>query len=130
MATETLKALCAKFKIKLTFSEDTSPHEDWPAGSSHYIVTLELRGRKIRTKYGQGPALCHDPRVEDVLGSLLLDGRMGQEAFADFCNELGYDADSRKAYASWEECVTVNHRLDTWFADGELRERFERSEQP
>ena len=42
----------------------------------------------------------------DVLYSLVSDARAGTETFDDFCSNYGYDTDSRKAYATWQQCQT------------------------
>lgn len=39
-----------------------------------------------------------------VCHSLILDGQCGEDTFADFCANCGYDEDSRSALATYEAC--------------------------
>ena len=83
---------------------DERPDGDtWPPGSRHYFVTLCIPHHKpqLNTWYSMGSALKGEPNIPDVLESLVLDARCGTESFRNFCDDLGYDEDSRKAYATW-----------------------------
>lgn len=51
------------------------------------------------------------PTLPAVLTSLLLDARVGQMTFEEFCDEFGDDRDSRKAYAGWQACQNAMHAL-------------------
>ena len=50
------------------------------------------------------------PKIEsesDLLGALscfVSDAMSGKDSFEDFCSELGYDSDSRKAYKIFKAC--------------------------
>ena len=61
------------------------------------------------------------PSPAAVLYCLLSDATVGSELFADFCAELGYDEDSRRALAIYEACqkTAVQMRMFT----GEEREK-------
>lgn len=61
------------------------------------------------------------PSAASVLYCLLSDASFGTELFVDFCSALGYDEDSRKALATYEECqkIAVQMRMFT----SEERER-------
>jgi hypothetical protein len=48
--------------------------------------------------------LVHAPIIDDVLFSLAMDASFALETFRDFCENLGYDEDSRKALNSYVEC--------------------------
>ena len=58
-----------------------------------------------------GPAWSDTPSVYDVLECLFSDASAGQETFESFCEEYGYNSDSRKAYATWEKCVKTDRKL-------------------
>ena len=45
-----------------------------------------------------------EPNLADVMHCLLLDGRCSEGTFEDFCSELGYDSDSRKALETYLAC--------------------------
>lgn len=58
-----------------------------------------FRGLGLRKK-GRPTA----PHAADVLYALLLDSDAAQMTFATWCNEYGYDADSRKALDTYLAC--------------------------
>lgn len=68
----------------------------------------------LTTPWKQGVGITDDPEAADVLASIVMDARLGAESFEDFCGELGYDTDSRKAYASWEDCKRQAEKYE-WF---------------
>lgn len=47
------------------------------------------------------------PDLAGVLYSLISDSQAGSETFKSFCDEFGYDSDSRSAFATWEKCVEI-----------------------
>lgn len=51
------------------------------------------------------------PRVRDVLYSLASDASCSRESFKDFCSNLGYDEDSRKALSMYLSCQESEHKL-------------------
>lgn len=79
-----------------------------------------LSAGKIETAYRSGTGITNDPSVADVFSALLSDADLGSQEFAEFASELGYDEDSRKAYAIWEECRDVFDRFATMFTEAEL----------
>lgn len=50
-------------------------------------------------------AAIPQPSAVDIMYSLVSDAQCGDNTFADFCVEFGYDSDSRKAEATWRACV-------------------------
>lgn len=62
-------------------------------------------GDKMRKIYVKKPSPA------SVLYSLLSDASCGAELFADFCAEMGYDEDSRKALAVYEACQKIAGQL-------------------
>lgn len=76
------------------------------------------------------PILCAKLRVppaHDVVSALFVDAST-VEAAADFegwCSDLGYDTDSRKAYADWEACHKAKADLARLIPDGHLRATLE-----
>ena len=51
------------------------------------------------------------PKLEDILECLIMDIQASQGSFDDFCDEFGYDSDSRKAFSIWEKCCENNKKL-------------------
>lgn len=77
-----------------------------------------MGGEVRRNALGPGKdaiAIPRAPTLLDVLGSLSLDCRLGDQLFEDFCDDLGYDRDSRKAEASWRQCQTMHYELRNLF---------------
>ena len=44
------------------------------------------------------------PKIAEALNCLLLDGMAFDRGFDDWCTDLGYDSDSRKALAAYDAC--------------------------
>lgn len=84
------------------------------AGAPKYLE-MAFKGAKVVKTYVKKPS----PAA--VLYCLLSDAAAGSELFADFCAELGYDEDSRRALAIYEACqkTAVQMRMFT----GEEREK-------
>lgn len=51
------------------------------------------------------------PSAADVLHSLLMDSQAREQSFADWCADLGYDADSIKALNTYNACVATDNQL-------------------
>lgn len=101
------KQFCEKHQIRATVANGHNPHlaYDMPAGSCHYHVTL-YRGRVhpnnriLCVPFSMGPALCREPTAAEALDCLASDAAGYENASGDFdawCEEYGYDNDSRQA---------------------------------
>ena len=77
---------------------------EWNRAASHWRVTVSLAGRRMTVYYSQGSAHTAPPRPADVLCCLQLDASGADQAFESWCGDCGLDADSRKAYSTWEAC--------------------------
>lgn len=64
------------------------------------------------------------PKLADVIYSLLMDGSayFDAQTFEDWCNEYGYDTDSRKAETIWKACDEIGRNLARAFNTQELEE--------
>lgn len=51
------------------------------------------------------------PKLTDVLECLEADASLGEMLFKDFCDDLGYDTDSRKALEIYESCQDTAIKL-------------------
>lgn len=85
-------------------SEGAEAREGWHAGASHYLVTLTCGAFDIEVPFSMGSAHTEEPTALDVLAAPLVDAQCGEYDFDEFCDNLGYDTDSRKAFAAWEAC--------------------------
>lgn len=120
MTTE-LETLVAKLGIKVT-SKYIGPKNDamWK-GANEYQVTLSYKRKKLTTSFYQGSALTNDPSASDVLYCLASDASVSA-SFEDWCGEMGYDYDSRRMYAVWEECRAMKAKLER-FIGSEIIEK-------
>jgi hypothetical protein len=88
-------------------------------GKSYYgTSTFQPRGSiDIGGGWCARPTGEPSPTLGDVLSSLLQDAQCGSETFEDFCDNLGYDKDSRKAEAIWRECQSCLGAMVRAFGD-------------
>lgn len=59
------------------------------------------------------------------LGCLFGDSELGSDLFEDFCINLGYDSDSRKAFGIYSACQKTKIRLRELFSDSQQAEILE-----
>ena len=105
-----LQTLCEQVKITLKPGAATKTFND--PGAHHYRVTLEYKGRKLPdVEFHTGSGWKVDPSARDVLDCLLSDAESGAETFDDFCANLGYDTDSRKALNQYLECHAIGAKV-------------------
>ena len=93
---------------------------------NHYKVTIKrkfkLNGNHIDTRYGfrrmtllfsQGLGIQGEPTLESVLGCLLSDSFSfsNGDTFKDFCENYGYDYDSRKAEKTFKATIKQTSKL-------------------
>jgi hypothetical protein len=92
-------------------------------------TTRRNRGQDVRwNHFGPGKDALATPRaptLKDVLGSLASDCQLGDQLFEDFCGDLGYDVDSRKAHATWEACQQMHYELRSLFGHARYQEFIE-----
>lgn len=62
------------------------------------------------------------PPAAGVLYSLLSDARFGESNFHDFCDELGYDADSIKHLNIYNACCETLKQMRSFFTNVERNE--------
>jgi hypothetical protein len=62
------------------------------------------------------------PTLQDVMYSLLMDSSAMDETFSSWCNNVGYDDDSIKAFETYQACVKIGQALSKVFTPAELQE--------
>ena len=77
--------------------DDGTPRKDWRVG-------VTMNGRTEYFDYHTGEGCNGAPAPTDVIICLAGDARDGGELFADFCGNLGYEADSRRALDTYLAC--------------------------
>jgi hypothetical protein len=119
------------WKVEVLHSGRSILHTDYRQGLGHIpgykpsryvsmfaaeVLSHTMQNGKVPThqqpyiaKAGKMP----DPKIEDVLYSLLLDGSADFDAqrFEDWCGYFGYDTDSRKAERIYGECLRTGQAL-------------------
>jgi hypothetical protein len=96
---------------------DRNPNMDSSDRMDHYKCKLSRRfgnvQRAMTVYFSMGLALCREPTVEDVLDCLASDASTVDNAksFEDWCSELGYDTDSRKAERTYRACERQREKL-------------------
>lgn len=80
------------------------------------------RGARVPQGYGRTVHEAHllaectepiPPTLRDVLSCLRSDAQTVEhgQTFEEWCEDLGYDTDSRRAHRSYGECIQSRHRL-------------------
>lgn len=82
-----------------------------------YTVTLTVGDVTESFTWRQGLGVESEPTVGDVLDALVMDAEAGSLDFDEFCDTYGYDHDSRKAYATWEQCGVIGQQLENLFGE-------------
>jgi hypothetical protein len=83
-----------------------------------WTVTLKFEKRQMSIPFFQGYGHNgKEPELKSVLSSLVSDWNCGKDDFEDFCSNLGYDQDSRKAESTWKACRASGTKLEKLFGD-------------
>lgn len=104
-------------KWRITLSRgDRHMSFDYRTGTGHRRVplnkftagkfTTEAKSRPEK-KGDRGWAIPCVPPAYDVLASILSDASAERENFVEWCENIGYDTDSRKALDTYEACVRI-----------------------
>ena len=102
---------------------DSNPNMKDSQNMNHYKVTIKRRfkvfGNYLDSRYGfkqmtlhfsQGYGVEGEPTLESVLSCLISDSYCGS-SFQDFCDNLGYDNDSRKAEKTFKATLKQTSKL-------------------
>lgn len=96
--------------------EDGWEHQRWT-----FILAHE--GRTLTVPFRTGTGWDREPSITDILDAIASDAHAGADLdFEEFCSNFGYDADSRKAYATWEACVKMRDDLTAFLGSDLLDE--------
>lgn len=118
MTTEpiTLDAFVQQHGLTMTCEPaDSNPNmaadDRWNHDASHYRCVLKRGRRSMTVPFSMGSAHTKPPRIDEVLNALASDSDGANELFESWCNELGYDSDSRKAEQIFNTCRRQAKRL-------------------
>lgn len=125
-----LTVLCRKLSIRVIAAEDpaaepaddaTNDERTWHRNARHWRVklvrTVNGKRRELSTPFSQGSAHVKPPTAADVLSCLLMDARAAGSTFEDWCADLGYDSDSRKAERVWDACRKIAPKVQAFCGD-------------
>jgi hypothetical protein len=94
-------------------SKDQSYHD-------HYTITVEYREKSVSFDFyasvhdhTTGVLISTKDQLLDALDSYVSDGLYGVMSFEEFCSELGYDEDSRRAEKVWHACQNATAQWST-----------------
>jgi len=95
----------------------TNRHE-WQIQSNPWTAQIRYQRRQMTIPFWTGPALG-EPETWDVVYCLLSDARCVYwgETFEDFCDNLGYDHDSRKAWSIYQQVIKQSKELRRLLGD-------------
>lgn len=102
--TTTLKALVDGTGISGTIVEDWNNNApEWAQGKArHYRIKLRYQGRSMSLWYYQGLGITRDPRVEDIIESLVCDSLSDYDSLDNFIDELGLTISSVADFRNYE----------------------------
>jgi hypothetical protein len=111
------KKLVNYVKIKVEHGANVIP--DGMENMNQYTVTLKFKGRQLTTPFFTGLGWDTEPNQLDVLSSLLSDASCyeNSSSFEDFCSDLGYNSDSRKAEKIYQACEKNAKKLKQFLGD-------------
>ncbi len=112
--------LAEKFNIKLKIIDSTYKCMQWDKNQPRYVFKLQLlRGRKSYTfEFGQSIMKGNEePTLYDVLTCLQ---KYDVGTFEDFCNDNGFDNDSRMAEKTYKAVVKEFQAMERLFDSEEL----------
>lgn len=115
----TFAEFCQKHDITATVKRTPkNPHmQDSEKNMLNYLVTLHFSDGKMKVYFSTGKGWKSQPVASDVLSCLVFDAQTVksrqsfEESFEEWCQELGYDSDSRKAEATYNIIKRQTARL-------------------
>lgn len=115
----TLEERIAEYHLRMTVTRiDARPDRDgdW-VGARHWRCHI-MTGKgnpqhpaRMWVNFSQGSAFHADPELLEVLDCLVSDASSANGSFEDFCSELGWDTDSRKAERTYRACKRTRAAL-------------------
>lgn len=106
-----------KITAEVTYGNNAEPLSEHPMDP--WTVVLKRGRRKMTVPFWTGIVWSKEPTSEDVLNGLLIeaDGFENASGFEDWCNEYGYDADSRKAEKTYKAVERNAQRLSRFLGE-------------
>lgn len=97
---------------------DHNPNMDDERGTmNHFKVTLRCGRRRMTLYFSQGFGISGEPQPADILECLASDASGAEQSFEDWCSDLGFDSDSRKAERTYKAVQTQTEKLRKLLGD-------------
>lgn len=94
-----------------------NPNMDNKTRMNHWKTTLRMGRKQMTIIFSQGIAITENPKQKDVLYCLQSDSSCADYSFDDFCNEFGYDNDSRQAERTHKAIIRQTKKLRQFMGD-------------
>lgn len=101
-------------RAEATGIERQSAKWQFPGVTAKDVTTLTRYGRAYLAEV-EKLRKPKEPSLASVLSSFILDSRAIDQSFNDWCDESGYDTDSRKALKTYEACCEQGQKLRKLF---------------
>lgn len=122
MPDDDIEFILARLGVGMTITRlDARPDDlsDWGDGARHWKFTIARGEQQHIGHYSQGSAHTRAPDMLDVLECLLSDAQLAEYDFDEFCNEMGYDTDSRRAERVHRACKQTAAGMSRLFSAAE-----------
>ena len=110
---QTLKRFIRKHAIKFAYKRvDANPSMEGSANMDNWRCRLRVGERKIAVNFSKG--FGHNgrpPSLREVLACLASDSHNVNGSFDNWCDEYGYEPDSRKAARTYRACRKIADKL-------------------
>lgn len=128
MSKSELQRACDRLGIEMTatYGKAKLPYaqrDEWRRKAHNYRCVLRYDGRQMSTDFWSGPANEYEPETADVIGSLLIDSRIGEMSYRDYLSDFGLDdsdfglEDDKDHRATWRTCKSTAERLRKFLGD-------------
>lgn len=91
-----------------------------PESQTHFKCKVSRGNVNKKFYFSCGKNLATGPGLTDLMSCLFLDASFAEYDFDDFCSNLGYDVDSRKAEKIYKWTIKNTKKLRKLFNDSEL----------
>jgi hypothetical protein len=109
-----LKELCAKVMTQVRWGAPKNP--EFP-NSNGWTITLFYKRHQLTVPFYTGYGIKGEPTAIDVLSCLLSDSNSADQDFDSWCQDLGYDSDSRKAERIYKACESISCKLHKFLGE-------------
>jgi len=120
---ERFKELVSSQKVSISLERTGHYFDEDTDVRNIYRVTITRAGKRISFRFGDSinnTLKGETPDLYDILASVGSEYDLNGFSFAEFCDEYGYDEDSRKAHKTYVNWVKHNVKLHRIFNDEDI----------